>query len=173
MSRLLSPISLHKELHVLYIASVPGLPRSVRVLIMSRRQTFEERGRPGRKHHVRVDAWWAWHVFSRYQAFLTLRFWQIVEVKSKMMGYWVRSRPLLPTSRMVSFSCSIIDFTYAREFAAYNRFPSGQKQLSSQSNDRQSLILRQVDSRGLDLTQQPIVLLFTSTICQKRRIKKA
>ena len=74
------------------IASVPGLPRSVRVLIMRmrKRQTFEERGRlvsrshtlllarsmrvwlreiktaPGRKHHVRVDVgygyWWAWHV---------------------------------------------------------------------------------------------------------------
>ena len=37
------------------IASVPGLPRSVRVLIMRRQQTFEERGRPGQKHHVRVD----------------------------------------------------------------------------------------------------------------------
>ena len=38
-------------------ASVPGLPRSVRVLLMRmrKRQTFEERGRPGRKHHVRVD----------------------------------------------------------------------------------------------------------------------
>ena len=31
----------------LALASVPGLPRSVRVLIMSRRQTFEKRGRPG------------------------------------------------------------------------------------------------------------------------------
>ena len=47
---------------------VPGLPRSVRVLIMRmrKRQTFEERGRPGQKHHVRgrrgVDAWWAWQV---------------------------------------------------------------------------------------------------------------
>ena len=29
------------------VASVPGLPRSVRVLIMRRRQTFEKRGRPG------------------------------------------------------------------------------------------------------------------------------
>ena len=39
------------------LASVPGLPRSVRVLIMRmrKRQTFEERGRPGWKHHVRVD----------------------------------------------------------------------------------------------------------------------
>ena len=30
------------------LASVPGLPRSVRVLIVRRRQTFENRGRPGR-----------------------------------------------------------------------------------------------------------------------------
>ena len=29
------------------VASVPGLPRSVRVLIVRRRQTFENRGRPG------------------------------------------------------------------------------------------------------------------------------
>ena len=35
------------------LASVPGLPRSVRVLIMRRRQTFENRGRPGLKYHVR------------------------------------------------------------------------------------------------------------------------
>ena len=42
-------------MHVTQIASVPGLPRFVRVLIMRRRQTFEkmviktrtERGRPG------------------------------------------------------------------------------------------------------------------------------
>ena len=34
------------------VASVPGLPRSVRVLIMRRRQTFENRGRPGLKYHV-------------------------------------------------------------------------------------------------------------------------
>ena len=31
------------------LASVPGLPRSVRVLIMRRRKTFENRGRPGLK----------------------------------------------------------------------------------------------------------------------------
>ena len=69
--------------------------------------------------------------FFRYQAFLTLRFWQIMEAKSKTMVCWVRSRPLLPTVRMVSFSFSTIDYkslTYARGFAAYNRFPSGQKQ---------------------------------------------
>ena len=35
------------------------------------------------------------HNFFRYQPFLTLRFWQIVEAKSKTMGCWVRSRPLL------------------------------------------------------------------------------
>ena len=35
------------------LAWVPGLPRSVRVLIMRRRQTFENRGRPGLKYHVR------------------------------------------------------------------------------------------------------------------------
>ena len=29
----------------MYVASVPGLPRSVRVLIVRRRQTFENRGR--------------------------------------------------------------------------------------------------------------------------------
>ena len=34
------------------LASVPGLLRSVRVLIMRRRQTFEKRGRPGLKYHV-------------------------------------------------------------------------------------------------------------------------
>ena len=34
------------------VASVPGLPRSVRVLIMRRRQTFENWGRPGLKYHV-------------------------------------------------------------------------------------------------------------------------
>ena len=36
-----------------HLAWVPGLPRSVRVLIMRRRQTFENRGRPGLKYHVR------------------------------------------------------------------------------------------------------------------------
>ena len=36
----------------IYIASVPGLPRSVRVLIMCRLQTFEKRGRSGLKYHV-------------------------------------------------------------------------------------------------------------------------
>ena len=36
-----------------HLASVPGLPRSVRVLIMRRRKTFEKRGRPGLKYHVR------------------------------------------------------------------------------------------------------------------------
>ena len=39
--------------HGFRVASVPGLPRSVRVLIMRRRQTFENRGRPGLKYHVR------------------------------------------------------------------------------------------------------------------------
>ena len=52
-------------------------------------------------------------------------------------------------------------------------FRPDKNSFSSQSDDRQPLILRQVDSRGLDLTQQPIVLLFTSIICQKRRVKKA
>ena len=37
----------------LQVAWVPGLPRSVRVLIMRRRKTFENRGRPGLKYHVR------------------------------------------------------------------------------------------------------------------------
>ena len=42
----------HIIFRALVVASVPGLPRSVRVLIMRRRQTFEiktrtERGRPG------------------------------------------------------------------------------------------------------------------------------
>ena len=39
------------------LASVPGLHRSVLIMRMRKRQTFEERGRPGRKHHMRVDAW--------------------------------------------------------------------------------------------------------------------
>ena len=92
--------------------------------------------------------------FFRYQAFLTLRFWQIMEAKSKTMGYWIRSRPLLPTARVVSFSFSAIEYkslTYARGFAAYNRFSV--RSFSSQSDDKQPLILRQVDSRGLDLIQ--------------------
>ena len=38
------------------LASVPGFPCSVCVLIMHRRQTFEKQGRPGLKYHVRVDA---------------------------------------------------------------------------------------------------------------------
>ena len=77
---------------------------------------------------------------------MTLRFWQIVKAKSKTMGCWVRSRPLLPTSRMVSFSCSIIDYkslTYAWGFAAYNRFPY-KNSFSSQSDDRQKLIFRRL-----------------------------
>ena len=77
-----------------------------------------------------------------------------MEAKSKTMGYWIRSRPLLPTARMVSFSFSAIDYkslTYARGFAAYNRFSV--RSFSSQSDDKQPLILRQVDSRGLDLIQ--------------------
>ena len=45
---------------VYIVASVPGLPRSVRVLIVRRRQTFENRGRPGLKKVARdrrrVDA---------------------------------------------------------------------------------------------------------------------
>ena len=145
------------------------------------RQTFEERtwkawaetSREGRRG---VDAWRCGTSFYRYQAFLTLRLWQIVEAKSKTMGCWVRSRPLLLTCRMVSFSFSTIDYkslTYARGFAAYNSFCPDKNSLSTQSDDRQPLILRQVDSRGLDLTQQPIVLLFASTICHKPRVKKA
>ena len=97
-----------------------------------------------------------------------------MEAKSKTMGWWIRSRPPLPTARMVSFSFSVIDYkslTYARGFAAYNRFSV--RSFSSQSDDRQPLILRHVDSRGLDLIQQPIVLVFASIICQKRRVKKA
>ena len=57
-------------------------------------------------------------------------------------------------ARMVSFSFSAMDYkslTYARGFAAYNRFSV--RSFSSQSDDRQPLILRQVDSRGLDLIQ--------------------
>ena len=91
----------------------------------------------GLKHYVRgrrgCRAAWgrrlqAWHVISGF--FLTLRFWQIVEANSKTIGCWVRSRPLIPTSHMVSFSLSTIDYkslTYARGF--YNRFPSVHKQL--------------------------------------------
>ena len=43
-----------------------------------------------------------------------------------------RRRPLLPSSRMVSFSFSTIDYkslTYGGRFRAYNRFPYQQKQL--------------------------------------------
>ena len=39
--------------------------------------------------------------------------------------------------------------------------------------EKQKLTMREVGSRGLDLTQQPIVLLFVFIICQKRRVKKA
>ena len=46
-------IYLLEILHTILLASVPGLPRSVRVLIVRRRQTFENRGRPGLKYHVR------------------------------------------------------------------------------------------------------------------------
>ena len=77
-----------------------------------------------------------------------------MEAKSKTSSYWIRSRPLLPTARVVSFSFSAIDYkslTYARGFAAYNRFFV--RSFSSQSDDKQPLILRQVDSRGLDLIQ--------------------
>ena len=44
---------------VLYsvLAWVPGLPRSVRVLIMRRRQTFENRGRPGTEANSVPCAW--------------------------------------------------------------------------------------------------------------------
>ena len=45
--------------------------------------------------------------------------------------------------------------------------------LSGPSDNRQPHILQWVDSRGLRLTQQPIVLLFASTSCHKRRVKKA
>ena len=45
-----------------------------------------------------------------YISFFDSCFWQIVEAKSKVMGCWVRGRPLLPTPRMVSFSFSIIDY---------------------------------------------------------------
>ena len=41
------------------LASVPGLSRSVCVLIMLMRQTFEAcLGRPGMIHHVRVGQWY-------------------------------------------------------------------------------------------------------------------
>ena len=60
------------------------------------------------------------------------RIWQTVEAKNKTIGCWVRRRPLLPSSRMVSFSFSTIDYkslTYGGRFRAYNRFPYRQKQL--------------------------------------------
>ena len=40
----------------------------------------------------------------RYQAFLTLRFWKIVQAKIKAMGCWVIhvQRPLLSTYHIVS-----------------------------------------------------------------------
>ena len=53
------------------LASVPSLPRSVRVLIMRRRQTLEKRERPGRKHHVRVD--WGRRLVGMARNFLDIR----------------------------------------------------------------------------------------------------
>ena len=115
------PLAHNAQHSLVMVASVPGLPRSVRVLIMRMRKRLKaenirrtgkawaETSREGRRG---VDAWWAW------------------QAKSKTMVCWVRSRPLLPTARMVSLSFSTIDYkslTYARGFAAYNRFPSGQK----------------------------------------------
>ena len=38
---------------IIIIASVPGFPRSVHILITCRRQRFERRGRPGLKYHMR------------------------------------------------------------------------------------------------------------------------
>ena len=39
--------------------------------------------------------------------------------------------------------------------------------------EKLKLTMREEGSRGLRLTQQPIVLLFASTVCQKQRVKKA
>ena len=84
-------------------------------------------------------------LFSRYQAFLTRCFWQTVEAKSKTSGCWVRRRPLLPSSRMVSFSFSTIDYkslTYVGGLRPITVFLTDKNSFFRQSDERQPLILR-------------------------------
>ena len=84
------------------LASIPGLPphaqRNTQQKIAKRLEglvrniTGDRRGIYGG-----IDAWRRGTSFSRYQAFLTLHFWQIVEAKIKTMGFWVRQRPIQST----------------------------------------------------------------------------
>ena len=74
----------------------------------------------------------AWHVIFLIAGFFDSLFLADGGAKSKTIGCWVRRRPLLPSSHMVSFSFSTIDYkslTYGGRFRAYNRFPYRQKQL--------------------------------------------